>query len=773
VFLARRIGLVLACGLLAVLGLLAVPPAQAQVTTPQPPPYTLRTTPADLSAVQDGDPLRITLSGLPSGATAKAYLCPAELRDALLKQVSGQWVPNNDLTARVSAYCGTDFGDTLTGAKAGLPVITPSRPRSATTGEIVFDTPVPRGSSTPTYVGMDPDYTSFDPTPTRPWPNNPVTATDPATGVKIRTRQWSYLCDETHPCRVMLTVTAKNAEGKSVVWTDGSLPAFAPTAPDLTVKGCAGLGANTLNASMPQRAGRSAVAWNQVLCAPAKTEQPTNIVSENEDEALTSFDTGASDLALTGSGSALATQTVRTRQYVPVGINAMVLAAVGWSPSDKADNGKSLNSKLGDTLSVTLDELATMLTKGGQNPDGDGRGGVFKDGTPLVTRNPALAAVTGQTFVLNPNARAGALDTASGFFGFTGEAGKGTVPLAMSTVLVKDAAGAWVFRKLGDPAYYGDLDGKSPGRITDLARLDPGGNRLNNVDAKVGQSAVRKVVDGATVGKDEAVCKNGCLNWVVTDLATARAYGWTPVALSDGKGGFVAPSEQSLQAAADSMTEGADGTLQPGTAAPGTYPLTFVEYLAVPVNPLIDADCKPLKGKQDAVKTFTRMVQTRGQAALAPGLARLTPALAGAALDRTEQIGTGTPEKACQEKEGAKNPPPPGTGTPGPATPVSNAGGDSSAGSNTGTTPVAVAAPAHDAVPTPQSVQAAKNVADVVRIPPFAGAGVLGALIPLLALVILAVLPSATALATAGRPAPPWLTRFAEAVVGLLARLRS
>ncbi|MEV5716908.1 hypothetical protein AB0L41_23685 [Amycolatopsis mediterranei] len=769
-FLARRIGLVLACGLLAVLGLLAVPAAQAQVTPPQPPPYTVRTTPADLSAVQDGDPLRISVAGLPAGATAKAYLCPADLRDALLKQVSGQWVPNGDLTARVSAYCGTDFGDTLTGAKAGLPVITPSRLRSATTGEIVFDTPVPRGSSTPTYVGMDPDYTSSDPTETRPWPNNPVTATDPATGVKIRTRQWSYLCDETHPCRVMLTITAKNAEGKSVTWTVGALPAFAPTAPDLTVKGCAGLGANTLNASMPQRAGRSAVAWNQVLCAPAKTEQPTNIVSENEDDALTSFDTGASDLALTGSGSALATQTVRARQYVPVGINATVLAAVGWSPTDKADNGKSLKSKLGDTFSVTLDELATMLTKGGQNPDSDGRGGVFKDGTPLVTRNPALAAVTGQTFVLNPNARAGTLDSASGFFGFTGEAGKGTVPLALSSVLAKDAAGSWMFRKMGDK-YYGDLDGKSPGRITDLNQLDPGQNRLDNVDAKVGQSAVRKVVDGVTVGKDEAVCQNGCLNWVVTDLATARAYGWTPVALPDGNGGFAAPTERSLQAAADSMTEGADGTLQPGTAAPGTYPLTFVEYLAVPVNPLIDADCRPLKAKQDALVKFTKMVQTRGQAALAPGLAPLTPALAGAALDRTDQIGTGTPEKACQEKEDAKNPPPPGTGTPGAATTAS--GGGTVTMTGTGATPMTEQAPAHDAVPTPQSVQAAKNVADVVHIPSFAGAGVLGALIPLLALVVLAVLPSATALATAGRPAPPWLTRLAEALVGLVARIRS
>jgi hypothetical protein len=430
---------------------------------------------------------------------------------------------------------------------------------------------------------------------------------------------------------------------------------------------------------------------------------------------------------------------------VPVGINATVLAAVGWSPTDKADNGSALKSKLADTFSVTLDELANMMTKGGQNPDDQGRGGVFKDASPLVTRNPALKAVNGSTFVLNPNARAGALDAGNGYFGLTGEGGKGTVPLTASTVLAKDATGSWVFRQMTDPKYYGDLNGKSPGVITDLNQLDPGTIRLNNVDAKVGQSAVRKVMDSVTVGRDNNLCSKGCLNWVVTDLATARAYGWTPVALPDGNGGFVAPTEQSLQAAADSMTEGADGTLQPGTAKAG-YPLTFVEYLAVPVNPLIDKDCKPLQGKQDTLKKFAKMVQSRGQGVLAPGLARITPSLAGVAMDRTDQIGTGTPAKACQEKDDSAHPPPPGTGTPPPAPGPDTPGGGTTAASNAET--AAVTAPVHNAVPTPQSVQAAKNVADVARIPPFAGAGVLGALIPLLALVILAVLPSATALLT-------------------------
>jgi hypothetical protein len=51
-----------------------------------------------------------------------------------------------------------------------------------------------------------------------------------------------------------------------------------------------------------------------------------------------------------------------------------------------------------------------------------------------------------------------------------------------------------------------------------------------------------------------------------------------------------------------------------------------------------------------------------------------------------------------------------------------------------------------------------------VRIPSFPGAGALGVLIPLLALVILAALPSATAYATAGRPVPSWLTKAMHSV---------
>ncbi|GAA4553614.1 hypothetical protein [Amycolatopsis samaneae] len=763
---AKRFGIVVACGVLAVLGVLSVPSASA---ADQPrPPYKLKTEPASLTTVQDGDPLKVTLSGLPVGAKAKLYLCPKDLPDNLVKLTGvvdkkPQWGPDHDLRSRVLAYCSASFGDELTGRPAGVHQM--ERARSATTGEITFDTAVPRGRSTPAPVGYDPDYTTSDKSDFFPWANNPVVSTGPK-GEKIRLRQFSYACDENHPCTLEVEIAIGGTK-----WIDDSL-AFSPAAPGLSVRGCGGVGPASLVASIPQRFGRTGVAWNQALCAPTRSDQPANLVSETEDVGLKSFDTGDSDVMVTGSGGALATQSVRAREYVPAGLNAVVLAAVGWAPTDKTDAGGSLKSRITDSLSFTFGELANMLTKGGELPDTTGRGGIFRDESPLVARNATLRTITGETDnpVLNPAPRAGAADSNNGFFGLSGEAGKGTVPFALSTLLAKAAPDQWVFLDKG-PEYYGPLSGKSPGVISELGALDPGKYQLHNVDAKVGQFAVRKVVDNATVGRG-GDCVNGCLNWVVTDLATARAYGWTPVALPDGKGGFVAPTTQSLQAASATMKQGADGTLQPGTVSgAGAYPLTFAEYLTVPVNPLIDANCRPLPAKQQQLKTFVQMTVNGGQGVLAPGLAPLTPDLAGTAADRAAKIGAGTAAAACKEKEEAKNPPPPGATASGSGTPATANAVNASTSSGT-----PMAAPEKTAAPTHDSVQAAKNLADSVRIPAFLGAGVLAVLIPLLALVILAALPSGTAYVTAGRPIPPWLSRAAAAIVGafsgLLARIR-
>jgi hypothetical protein len=766
----RRAGLVVACGVLAVLGIAVVPLAQAQEGQPAPPAYTLKTVPTDLTGAHDGDPLQVVVSGLPAGSLAVLKVCPAQLPDNLLKPdfATGElkWVPDHSIAGRVRGYCNEEFSDELTGQRSGTHNVT--RVRSSTSGDVVFNVTVPRGQSKPGFVGFDPKYTNFDKSDSFPWADNPLISTDPNTGTQLRTRSWSYSCDENTPCALTLDIVGADAAGNPFDVIDNSR-VFRPEAPGLAVKGCGGIGEQTLNASMPERFGRTAVAWNQLLCAPTGGAQPTTIVGETEDAGLKSFDTGASDLAVTGSGGALASQTVRSREYVPVGLDAAVVAAVGWSPTDVDDNGGALISQVRDQFSMTFDELALLLTHGGQNPDTTGRGGIFRDGSAFVTRNPALAKVQAApqpSEFLNPVVRAGA-DPTSLFWGVTGEAGKGTVPAALSAIVNRAAAASWVFPDV--PENYGGQAGKSPGVLSDLAALDPGTNSQHNVDAKVGQLAVRKVVDGVMTGTS-ASCFGGCLNWVVTDLATARAYGWNPVALPNAQGRYVAPTEASLQAAAASMKEGPDGTLAPGTATdPAAYPLTFAEYLAAPVNPLVDANCAPLAAKQAQLTTFLKMARNGGQSVLAPGLAALPPALAGAADARTAKVGTGTAAGACQEKAAAQHPP--SAGTP-------PAGGTASPASATTTgTPAAANGPAPAAAPTQASVLAAKGVADAMSVPPFAGAGVLGALVPLLALVVLATLPSLTACVTAGRPLPRWLLRATAgtlaAATTVLALLRS
>ncbi|OXM56637.1 hypothetical protein CFP71_12450 [Amycolatopsis thailandensis] len=767
---ARRVGIVLICGILAVAGV-SVPAAQAQAAAD--PAYRLKTEPADLSAVQNGDPLRITLSGLPKGARAKLVICPKDVPDNLMKKVYvPPWNKDSTVLTRVQSYCQDEFGDEFAGKNAGMQSM--ERVRSSTTGDIVFDTTIPRGTLRPHAVAWDPLYTTYekavnpgDKFPKVPWADNPAVV-DPATGAKTR-RQFSFTCDENNPCSVTIQITAQDATGKTVTWVDDSIK-FSPYPPGIGVKGCKGIGRNTLDASMPERLGRTAVAWNQALCAPTKADQPTNIVSETEETGLTAFDKGASDLMITGSGSALAAQTVRAREYVPVGINAAVIAAVGWSPTDVNDEGNPLGAKLAGTMAFTNAELANMLTKGGQNPDAGGRGGIFKTGSPLVGRNAGLSAIKdGQPAgVVAANRRSGYNGSAD-FFGVTGESGPGTVPLTLSRLLAGTAPKEWVFPALGDD-YFGELNGKSPGVISDLSVLDPGRSRVNNVDAKTGQLSVRKTVDNAVAGRGSD-CDGGCVNWVITDLATATINRWTPVALPDGKGNFVAPTEQSLQTAVDAMKIGADGTAETGAVAKdGAYPVTFVEYMAVPVNPLIDANCKPMKEKQDQLKSFAGLAAGYGQALLPPGMVRLNPGLAATAAERIAKIGTGTVEKACQEKEEAKNPPPPGANGVTPASTPSLGGPSGGQGSSAGTPVTAAVGPVPAVAPTPESVAAAKNLAESIDIPKFAGAGALGALIPLVALVILAILPSATAYVSAGRPVPAWLTRAIAVLLGLLRR---
>ncbi|MFE3176578.1 hypothetical protein ACFXPA_26485 [Amycolatopsis sp. NPDC059090] len=748
----RRVAHVLAAGVLAVLGVAVVPAASAQ-TQPSPLNYQVQVTGADPMNAQDGDPLRITISGLPAGATANYSVCPLPLRDSLVKP--GTWGHDPSVPARVTAYC-KNFNDELSGTEFK----TPPRDvgRSATTHDIVFDTYVPRGASAPQTIAFDPDFTAF-PKDKMKWSNNPDH------------KKYSFPCDENHPCTMMLRIVVPaTATAPSQTVFDSSIT-FRASAPGLRIKGCGGVGASTLTGSMPERFGRTAVGWNQMLCAPTKAVQPVNIVNESEDVGLTSFDKGDSDVQVTGSGGTLAAQQVRARSYVPTALNATVLAAVGWAPTDRGDDGGSLNSRLADNLKFGWDDVANLLSKGGLSPDSTGRGGIFKDGSALVRRNSALAAISGPAnALLSPNTRAGQFNT--DFFGVTGEIGTSTVPLVLSDRL--NGVPAWKYGTFVDLDKQKLKGSDGPvGVVTDLNTLNLGDGGVHNVDAKTGQVNVRKQVSNVTLGTGDE-CKNGCLNWVVTDLATATENGWTPVALPDGKGGYVAPTRRSLQAAAAHTQEAKDGSVRiVPSDDPEAYPLTYLESLAAPLNPLVDASCAPQAAKQAQLTTFLKAATNGGQGSLGPGLVPLTPDLLSAAQAAAAKVGTGTAAASCHEQKEAQNPGLAATGGPGAAaggTPSSSglSGPLPRSGSN-GTGAAEAAALAMKA-PTQASVQEARSLAAAVKIPLFPGAGVLGALIPLLALVALVFLPPTTGYLTAGKPLPSWVNRLAERLVALRRR---
>jgi hypothetical protein len=772
----KRVTLVLASGALAVTGLLIAPSASAQPTPTLN--YSVRTSIADLAHVLNGDPLRITISGLPANATAEWQICPEVLPDNLVTYREG--APNHAIKDRFLAYCAKGgLNDELSGKAFGGRTL---RGRSAVTGDITFDVPVPRGSITPQVVFFDPAYTSFSPSFVK-WANNP------------NKKGYSFSCDENHPCSWGLHIMAPPPVGgvRSPEVYDTSIK-FAPAAAGIKIQGCGGIGTSTLDASVPERFGRTLVSWNQLLCAPTRAAQPTNIVAENEDNALKSFDTGASTIAITGSGSALAAQHVRDRQYVPVGLNATVVAAVGWSPTDLTDpNPRSvpLESKLTASLKFSWDDLANMLSKGSENPYGPGRGGIFQDTSALVQRNAALAAIRTYdgSYQQGPLKRSG-VSVLEGYGGVTGEAGKGTVPLQLSSTLAKSAPASWVYGTGGE--FHDPIDntkvlpgsGTPVGTVTDLTSLNLGAAFVHNVDTKSGKIAVRKQVSGVTLGGGFE-CVGGCLNWVVTDLATATENGWAPVAVPNGQGGYVAPTPQSLQAAATHLTQGADGSLTPGVTSgdPNAYPLTFVESITAPLNPLVDTNCQPEKAKQDQLTTLLRAATNGGQSAMGPGLIPLSPELLATAQTAAAKVGTGTSAAACKETiiaqaTAAGTPPPAGTGSgaattipPGPPGPLGSAGSLGSPLPSSTANPLPISLISPTKVPTAASVQDSRKLADSVRIPDFFGAGPLGALAPLLALAALVILPSATAYLMAGRPLPPWLAQFRRQTGDRLSRL--
>ncbi len=181
---------------------------------------------------------------------------------------------------------------------------------------------------------------------------------------------------------------------------------------------------------------------------------------------------------------------------------------------------------------------------------------------------------------------------------------------------------------------------------------------FNNVlNTFSGKPALQKFVYSAT--KLEPTQRYG-VYWTLTDLATAKEMGLTPVAIRNAAGKYVLPTAASLAAAVPTMTKQADGTLLPNPASkanPDAYPLSFVEYALAPSAPLVStagaerlaapgrpaaATTTPRTASQALLASWLTYATGAGQSNLPPGFAPLTADLQAQASKAIAAIGKGT-----------------------------------------------------------------------------------------------------------------------------------
>ena len=216
----------------------------------------------------------------------------------------------------------------------------------------------------------------------------------------------------------------------------------------------------------------------------------------------------------------------------------------------------------------------------------------------------------------------------------------------------KSEAASWFvtnyLTKLAQSAWVSRTQPPLPrGAAANLALADP---KFPDLDTYSGRALLAKPVNNLSFPNNDGPL------WVLTDLATAKALGLTPVSIENAAGAFVAPTAASLEAAVATMKPDENGLLvsDPAATAPSApaaaaavadpYPLTFVEYALAPAEPLVDeATCSVRSSSQALLERWLAYVTGDGQQALPAGFVPLTPALATEAKESIAKVGRATP----------------------------------------------------------------------------------------------------------------------------------
>jgi len=550
----------------------------------------------------------------------------------------------------------------------------------------------------------------------------------------------SLTCDPTHPCALVVEISAGTETAFQTLKLD-----FADADP---LAACGGAAAGALNTGGSDEISDAWAAWTRDECARTGSGAPTRASFTDERAAVTSFAQGDLDIAYTAAGydakvglPSVPAASRRAAVAIPIALNASVIAAGGGQ--HQLVNGIPLGDKArypDASLELTAAETGALL--GGGQPWISRLDKPY--GNDIVTRNPVLQGIL---YAPDAGVYAPSETLSSTWY--------------MTSYLSSLAPSDFVRPTVAPPAPHGPT--------ASLALSQP---PFNEINLYTGRPSLQKVMF------PEAISATDGPVWSMTDLASARALGITPVALESG-GDFVAPTAAAMDAAVADMKPDAAGVLipDPGAVARATpaagatkpYPLTYVIYALVPAQPLVDqSTCALRLTSEQHLYEWLRYLTGAGQSNLPEGMEPLPAALAAQARADIAKVGATPVLLHCPVKGGGGST----TTTPttvGPTTattvlPASLSGGDQSivptggvglSYRQTGGRVTSIPTPPATVITVPPAGKsggsgATQAVDASVSVPPFAGHRTAGALGGVIALVGIALITSLAAWITAG-----------------------
>ncbi len=665
-----------------------VAPAAAGETTTFADPargsaLTVEVTPGDSSTWRQGDIITVHVSGMTLFSKLKMIgTCPADMPPVGEKPPTGrrdQHVINPDL---LSTACGSRFSTAIPGG-----------------ADLTGDTPALSTSVVEAYGRKDGTLdVSF-----RVGSGEQQNTAAPIyyfndTGAET---QGKLTCDETHRCAVGFELD----RGDGSFFSNVSDLAIAPAkASSFDTGSCTGLdAAQTLTAIGPERLQTPLSLLDRGFCGTHTSPIPVSFLSSEIGEAgptgVSTVGTTA-DLAFIGSPALTTTPLTAGQVAIPIAINAAAVGQTGGISSPSVTGGQlAYNPATLPRINLAPSDVAGIILHSYPTAP-------YDSNSPNPSVNPLGSSIAGRP------GNEGLAGFDPGYAGLPfGQVttpvygvGQNSVAVSLSNYLLSTAAGSWVYP---DNAYNSQLKrvGKPVGALTafdpliDLADTAPHlTSQMSSINSVYSVMATKDSPFFTLPEGFTSVCplsldpspfagnrwaKNGCVRFVVLDAASATSVGLDTAGLGSGTSAdaYVAPSADTMGAAATaaSGTLGGKGYFE--TTAPGAYPLTFVEYAVVSTNALVDDACAPRTAQQKMLRDFLSYTTTTGQAALPAGLAGLTPDLAARASAAIAKIGTTTVARCTKATAPATTPTPRVTPTPPPPVVDNGVTGGGSSGS--------------------------------------------------------------------------------------------